>query len=123
MHRQTTRYRTLTGGALWTGSVRIFAGERIDQLGLVASPYFPGEQIDRRDPMPTKPNETRRLASGHLRISRSGRGIDARSAWTTSEYKMITRSPNKAMEPMRMLVTDRAGARSAPIIRMAHLRR
>ena len=31
--------------------------------------------------------------------------------------------PNKAMEPMRILVTDRANARSAPSIRMAHLGR
>ena len=31
--------------------------------------------------------------------------------------------PNNAMEPMRMLVTDCAGAHSAPSTRMAHLGR
>ncbi len=31
--------------------------------------------------------------------------------------------PNKAMEPMRILVTDCANAHSAPSIRMAHLGR
>jgi hypothetical protein len=31
--------------------------------------------------------------------------------------------PNNAMERSRILVTDRAGARSAPSIRLAHLRR
>jgi len=31
--------------------------------------------------------------------------------------------PNKALEPTRMLVTDRAYARSAPSTRAAHLKR
>jgi hypothetical protein len=34
---------------------------------------------------------------------------------------MKTEAPNKAMVPTRILVTDRAFARSAPSIRAAHL--
>jgi len=123
MHRQTTRYRSLADAALWTGSARIFSSSRIDQFGLAASLYLTEEQTKRRDPTPTKQNGAQRLSNSLLRISRFGCGVDARSARTMSEYKMITRSPNKAMEPTRILVTDRAGARSAPSIRAAHLRR
>ena len=123
MHRQTKRYRTLAGVALWTGSARIFTGYRIDQLGLGAFPYSPREQTKRPDPTQAKQDGDRRLAKDVLRISRFGRGVDARSARTTFESKMITRSPNKAMEPTRPNVTDRAGARSAPFGRAAHLRR
>ncbi len=36
-------------------------------------------------------------------------------------YKGMKTEPNKAMERSRILVTDRASARSAPSIRLAHL--
>ncbi len=37
--------------------------------------------------------------------------------------KIETTEPNNAMERSQILVTDRAGARSAPSIRLAHLGR
>jgi hypothetical protein len=40
-----------------------------------------------------------------------------------SEIYMKETEPNKAMEQSRILVTERAFARSAPSIRLAHLRR
>ena len=58
MHRQTTRYQTLADVALLAGSARIFAGSRIDQLGLEASLGSPGGQVKRLDPTPAKQSGT-----------------------------------------------------------------
>jgi hypothetical protein len=123
MHRQTTRYRTLADVALWTGSARIFAGDRIDQLGLEASPYSPGEQTRHPNPMPTEQFGAGSASNSFLRISGFGRCFDARSARMTSEFRKNKQSPNQAMEPTRPNVTDRAFARSAPFGRAAHLHR
>jgi hypothetical protein len=84
MHLQTTRYRTLADVALWTGSARIFAGDRIDWLGLVASPCSSKEQTKRPDPTPTKQFGAGRLTNSFLRISEFGRGVDARLARMTT---------------------------------------
>jgi hypothetical protein len=123
MHWQTTRYRSPAGVAQWTGSARIFTGGRIDSLGLAASPCSPGEQTKRRDPSPTKQIGAGRLTNSLLRISEFWCGVDARSAQGTTESRTITRSPNKAMVPTPVNVTDRAFARSAPFGRAAHLHR
>jgi hypothetical protein len=123
MHRQTTRYRSPAGVAQWTGSARIFAGRRVDWLGLVASPCSPGEQTRRPDPMPTKPIRAGSLSNGFLRISEFGCGVDARAARKTTESRMITRSPNKAMVPTPVNVTVPAYAGPAPFTSVAHLRR
>jgi hypothetical protein len=123
MHRQTTRYRTLADVALWTGSARIFAGDRIDQLGLEASPYSPGEQTRRPDPTPTKQFRAVRLTNSFLRISEFGRGVDAGSARMTTESRMIKQSPNKAMVPTPVNVTVPAYAGPAPFTSAAHLHR
>ena len=122
-HRQTKGYRAQAGVAWLTVLPRIFSRSRIDQRGLAECLYLPGEQIGRRDPRPAKQSGAGRGLKGFLRISRFGRGFDAQSAPMTSEFRTITRSPNKAMVRSRILVTDRAGARSAPSIRLAHLRR
>jgi hypothetical protein len=123
MHRQTTRYRSPAGVAQWTGSARIFAGRRIDQLGLAAFPCPPGEPTRRPDPSPTKPIRAGRLANSFLRISEFGCGVDAQSARVTTESRMITRSPNKAMEPTPVNVTVPAYAGPAPFTSVAHLHR
>jgi hypothetical protein len=90
MQWQTTRYRSPAGVAWWTGSVRIFAGDRTDWLGLAASPCSPGEQTRRPDLTPTKQIGAARLSNSFLRISGFGCGIDARSARKMPESKMIT---------------------------------
>ena len=123
MHRQTTRYRTQADVPLWTGSARIFSSSRIDQLGLVAFPYFPGEQAKHPDPTPTKQNGAQRWAKPLLHISRFGRGVDAQSARMTTETRNNKRSPNKAMVPTPVNVTVPVYARPAPFTSMAHLRR
>jgi hypothetical protein len=123
MHWQTTRYRTLAHAASWTGSARIFAGRRIDWLGLVASPCSPGEQARRRDPSPPEQTRVSRLANSFLRISEFGCGVDARSARMTTESRMINQSPNKAMVPTPVNVTILADARIAPFTSVAHLHR
>jgi hypothetical protein len=123
MHRQTTRYQTLADAAFWTGSARIFAGIRIDWLGLVASPCSPGEQTRRPDPMPARQIGAGRVPDSLLRISEVRRGVDARSTHTTTESRTITRSPNKAMVPTPVNVTILADARIAPFTSVAHLRR
>ena len=84
MHRQTTRYRSPAGVAQWTGTARIFAGYRIDQLGLVASLYLPGERTRRPDPTPTEQFGADEFANSFLRISGFGCGVDARSAPMTA---------------------------------------
>ena len=116
-------YRAQAGVAWLIVLPRIFSRSRIDQRGLAECLYLPGGQIGRRDPRPAKQPGVGSGRKGCLRISRFGRGVDAQSAQMTTETEMITRSPNKAMEPTRILVTDRAAARSAPSIRAAHLRR
>ena len=123
MHRQTKRYRTSADAALLAGSVRIFAGDRIDWLGLAASPFSPGEQTRRPDPTPTKQIGAGKLANSLLRISEFGCGVDARSARLTTESRIITRSPNKAMVPTPVNVTLLANARIAPFTSVAHLDR
>jgi hypothetical protein len=123
MHRQMKRYRTLADAALSAGSARISAGRRIDWPGLAASPCSPGEQARRPDPMPTKPIGAGSLSNGFLRISEFGCGVDARSARKTTESRMITRSPNKAMVPTPVNVTVPAYAGPAPFTSVAHLHR
>ena len=123
MHRQTTCYRSLAGVEWWTDSARIFAGDRIDQLGLEASPCFPGEQMERPEPTPTKQNGARKLMTRLLCISRFGRGVDTQSAPMTTESRNIKRSPNNAMEPTPVNVTIPANAGLAPFTSVAHLRR
>ncbi len=123
MHRQTKRYRTMADAALLAGSARIFAGDRIDWPGLATFPFSPREQTKRPDPTLTKQIGVGRAANSLSRISRFRRGVEAQSARMTTESGNNKQSPNKAMERSRILVTDRAGARSAPSIRLAHLRR
>ncbi len=122
-HRQANRYRTQADDTWLAVPPRIFSSYRIGQLGLATCLYFPREQIRRPDPRPTKQSGAVSGPKGFLRISRFGRGVYAQSARSTAESTMITRSPNKAMEPTRPNVTDRAGARSAPFGRAAHLHR
>ena len=123
MHRQMNRYRTVADAALLAGSARIFAGSRIDWLGLAAFPCSPGEQTRRSDPTPTKQIGAGRLANSLLHISHFGRGVDARLAQMTTESRTITRSPNKAMVPTPVNVTIPADARIAPFTSAAHLDR
>ena len=123
MHRQTTCYRSPAGVAQWTGSARIFASHRIDQIGLAASPFSTGEQTRHPDPTPTKQIGVGRLANSFLRISGFGRCFDARSALMTSESRKNKQSPNKAMEPTPVNVTFPACAGTAPFTSVAHLRR
>ncbi len=121
--RQAKDYQAQAALAWFTVPPRIFSSYRIDQLGLATCLYSPSEQIRRPDPRPTKQSGAVSGPKGFLRISRFGRGVYAQSARSTAESNMITRSPNKAMEPTRPNVTDRAGARSAPFGRAAHLHR
>jgi hypothetical protein len=123
MHRQTTRYRSPAGAMWWTGSARIFAGHRIDSLGLEASPCSPEEQTRRPGPTPTKQLGAGHLANSFLRISGFGRGVDAQSARMKTESRTITRSPNKAVEPTPVNVTVPAYAGPAPFTSVAHLHR
>jgi hypothetical protein len=123
MHRQTKRYRSPAGVVQWPDSPRIFAGRRIDQLGLATSPCSPGEQAKRLDPTPTKQIGAGRWANSFLRISGFGCGIDAQSARMTTESQMITRSPNKTMVPTPVSVTVPAYAGPAPLTSAAHLHR
>jgi hypothetical protein len=123
MHRQTTRYQSPSGVAPLAVLPRIFAGSRIDLVGLAASPCPPGEQTRRPDPTPTKQIGAGRLANSFLRISRFGCGVDAQSARMTTESRTITRSPNKAMVPTPVNVTIPAYAGPAPLTSAAHLRR
>jgi hypothetical protein len=123
MHWQTTRYRSPASVAQWTGSARIFAGSQIDWLGLAASPCSLGEQPRRPDPTPTGQFGAACLSNTFLRISRFGRCFDARSARTTTESRIITRSPNKAMVPTPVNVTIPAYAGLAPFTSVAHLHR
>jgi hypothetical protein len=123
MQRQTKRYRSPAGAARLAGLARIFAGYRIDWLGLEARPCFPGEQAARPEPTPAKQNEAPRLATHLLRISRFGRGVDAQSAPMTTESRNNNRSPNKAMEPTPVNVTFPASAGNAPFTSAAHLLR
>jgi hypothetical protein len=122
-HRQTKDYRAQVGVAWFTVPPRIFSSCRIDQLGLATCLYLPREQIRRPDPRPTKQSGAVSGPKGFLRISRFGRGLDARSAQMATESRRMTRSPNNAMERSRILVTVRAYARPAPSIRLAHLGR
>jgi len=123
MHRQTKYYRCLADAAPCAVLPRIFSSYRIDHLGLAACLYFPREQARRPDPWPAKQSRVASGPKGFLRISMFGRGVDAQSAPMTTEPETITRSPNHAMERSRLLVTDRAIARSAPSSRLAHLGR
>ena len=123
MHRQTTRYRSLADVAWWSGSARIFASSRIDQLGLDSFPWWSSEQAKRPDPTPTKQAGAPGFPNGDLRIRRFGHGVDAQSAPITAESRMITRSPNKAMVPTPVNVTVPAYAGPAPFTSVAHLRR
>jgi hypothetical protein len=123
MHWQTTRYRSPAGMAWWTDSARIFAGYRIDQLGLARSPCSPGEQTRRPDPTRTKQFGAGRLANSFLDISEFDCGVDGQSARRTTESRTITRSPNKAMVPTPVNVTFPAYAGLAPFTSVAHLHR
>ena len=109
--------------AQWAGSARIFAGSRIDCLGLAASTRSLGEQTKRPDPTPMEQIGVASLSNSFLRISGFERGVDAQSARMTNESRMITRSPNKAMVPTPASVTILADARIAPLTSAAHLRR
>ncbi len=122
-HRQMILYRALARVALWTGSARIFSSLRIDWLGLAAFPYLVGEQTRGRDPTPPKQFRAVRRSNGFSRIIRFVRGVDTLSPRITTESRNIKRAPNNAIERSRILVTDRAIARSAPSIRLAHLGR
>jgi hypothetical protein len=123
MHRQTKRYRTLADATLSAGSAGIFAGNRIDWLGLATFPCSPGEQTRRPDPTPTEQVRADKLTNSLLRISEFRCGVDARSARLTTKSRMITRSPNKAMVPTPVNVTVLADARTAPFTSVAHLDR
>ena len=123
MHRQTIRYRTQAGVALWSGSARIFSSSRIDWPGLGSPLYRPEKQIERHDPTPAKQPGIASGRKGLLRISGFGRGVDARSVRRTTESRMITRSPNKAMVPTPVSVTIPAQAGIAPATSAAHLAR
>jgi hypothetical protein len=123
MHWQTTRYRSPAGVAQWTGSARIFAGSRIGWLGLAASPCSPGEQPRRPGPTPAGQFGAACLSNSFLRISEFGRGVDEQSARMTTESRIITRSPNKAMVPTPVNVTIPAYAGLAPFTSAAHLHR
>jgi hypothetical protein len=122
-HRQTKDYRSPADVAWFTVPPRIFSSSRIDRPGLVSFSYSPRERMRRPDPTPTQQFRVARGPKAFLRIIRFSRGVDARSARMTTESRMITRSPNKAMERSRLLVTDHAIACSAPSSRLAHLRR
>jgi len=65
--------------------------------------------IARAEPKPMNPEDSSGLSYRDLAARR----------WTGGR----TIRPNKAMERSRILVTDRAIARSAPSIRLAHLGR
>jgi hypothetical protein len=122
-HWQTKGYRTPADVVLLAVPPRIFSSSRIDRLGFVSFPWWSREQTRRPDPTPTNQPGAASGPKGVLRISRFGCGAYAQSAQMTTELETITRSPNKAMERSRLLVTDRAIARSAPSSRLAHLAR
>ena len=55
------------------------------------------------------------------RTSALTHSLPRRSATSSGDYTFLRRTPNQALQPTHMLVTDRADARSAPSIRVADL--
>ena len=124
-HRQTRRHERRSSGCRpLVGSPASCCLELANRsFGSGASPAKSGGRTRRRDPLPTKQGGAW-ATMVPCPVERLARMKDLRAVAPADHEPLgVNQAPNNAMERSRMLVTDRAFARSAPSIRLAHLER